>query len=464
VLGICSVDDEAVGFDTSIFWENDKRYLRTFDQNEEVIQYTLSKRPALFYRRTIRGRGTICWRAKDKENRAIIIKDAWRSKDRNPEWELLKDVKGLEGVGQMVGWEERGLTTAKLRRFDEEMLSIFLDFRDRMFCRITMEAYGGTIDHFKSREELLYAFRDAVAGHQNLWTKGILHRDISVNNVLIGKPGAEVGNRGVVIDLDMAIRLERTESLASVDFRTGTRAFQSISVLSSVNDTTGQALPHDHLDDLESFFYVLCWITLGYACPNEPILDTSRPRVLWKWDQDDASAAADSKGMIMFLGVFSEKVTPYFGFSFQKLLVALHRFLRSHILRKMEQRHDPTISRKHLLELFKPAQADYAAVLDIIDQAILDLKSETLNAQYTTPTPVTPRRIAQLLDFPVTPILSHSRSDSSLKREAEEPDMIDESPKSKKQKQQAYEKENAWEFESPVFKRTAKKGSGRSGR
>ena len=44
-------------------------------------------------------------------------------------------------------------------------------------------------------------------------------------------------------------------------------------MLSSINDTsTGQALAHDHLDDLESFFYVLCWITIGYASPNEPEL------------------------------------------------------------------------------------------------------------------------------------------------------------------------------------------------
>ena len=57
-------------------------------------------------------------------------------------------------------------------------------------------------------------------GHQNLWGAGILHRDVSANNVLIGKPGAEVGNRGVLIDMDMAILIDRMESLASVDFRT----------------------------------------------------------------------------------------------------------------------------------------------------------------------------------------------------------------------------------------------------
>jgi len=103
-------------------------------------------------------------------------------------------------------------------------------------------------------------------------------------------------------------------------------------VLSSVNDTTGQALAHDHLDDLESFFYVLCWVTIGYAGPNKPLKGTSRPSVLEEWDQNNArAAAAHEKAMALHL---SEKVTPYFGPTFQNLLFALHRFLRPHI--KME--------------------------------------------------------------------------------------------------------------------------------
>lgn len=62
-----------------------------------------------------------------------------------------------------------------------------------------------------------------LSGYQALYKKGILHRDISVNNVLIGKPGAPIPNRGVIIDLDMAIELDRTNSLFDVDFKTVSR-------------------------------------------------------------------------------------------------------------------------------------------------------------------------------------------------------------------------------------------------
>ena len=157
-------------------------------------------------------------------------------------------------------------------------------------------------------------------------------------------------------------------------------------MLSSVNDTTGQALTHDYLDDLESFFYLFCWISLGYDGPNQPILNPRRPRVLRKWTQYDALAAANSKTTMMF--VLDDDVTDYFGAVFQKLLLALHAFCLTHIIQKRKQRKDGTIPRKHLLDLTEPAKADYVTVSSFIDQAIVDLESEPSNAQCTTPTPV----------------------------------------------------------------------------
>ena len=108
VLARCS-DDRAVGFDTSIYWENDQRYLRSLDEIQQVITYTLSKRETLFYRRTSRGRGTICRRGVDNKNRAVIIKDAWRSKDRSPEWEKSKGLgRRSTDVGLGRRWTDDG--------------------------------------------------------------------------------------------------------------------------------------------------------------------------------------------------------------------------------------------------------------------------------------------------------------------------------------------------------------------
>lgn len=41
-----------------------------------------------------------------------------------------------------------------------------------------------------------------------MWKEGILHRDISIHNVVLGKENASVGNKGVLIDMDMAIEIK----------------------------------------------------------------------------------------------------------------------------------------------------------------------------------------------------------------------------------------------------------------
>jgi len=54
-----------------------------------------------------------------------------------------------------------------------------------------------------------------------LFIAGVLHRDISNNNVLLAAPGADPRQaRGILIDLDMAIMLDRDSDNISADFRT----------------------------------------------------------------------------------------------------------------------------------------------------------------------------------------------------------------------------------------------------
>jgi len=46
---------------------------------------------------------------------------------------------------------------------------------------------------------------------------GILIRDISCHNILLGVEGAPVGWRGVLIDFDMAIKINRTSHPFVID-------------------------------------------------------------------------------------------------------------------------------------------------------------------------------------------------------------------------------------------------------
>jgi aminoglycoside/choline kinase family phosphotransferase len=43
-----------------------------------------------------------------------------------------------------------------------------------------------------------------ILGHRGVCKKEMLHRDISMSNILLGNPEAAEGNRGLLIDFDSA--------------------------------------------------------------------------------------------------------------------------------------------------------------------------------------------------------------------------------------------------------------------
>ncbi|KAF8971748.1 hypothetical protein BDZ97DRAFT_1784905 [Flammula alnicola] len=221
ILGVCSPNDDMVGFDISIqWWEEDDGQLHRYllangaDGTPEFYSQLTPEDDTVFFRRFIQGRGTCCWHVWDQTGEGLLLKDVWRSVGDLPEWEFLEAAKGLAGVGQMIAYEE-GSFISKMRGIDIDAIpdASRTSFCDRRFCRMTLEDYGGySLRDFTNHEQLLFAFRDAIAGHQNLWNVGILHCDISIDNILLGKPEAQIGYRGILIDLDMATWLNRPEN------------------------------------------------------------------------------------------------------------------------------------------------------------------------------------------------------------------------------------------------------------
>ncbi|KDR85790.1 hypothetical protein GALMADRAFT_234869 [Galerina marginata CBS 339.88] len=466
ILGVVSPDEEVVGFDTTVFWDKktNERFLTTVNHRNEFVRYKLACTRPVFYRRAIVGRGTCCWKVMDAQGNLFIVKDAWRSRGRVPEAEFIESVKGLVGVGQMVAFEDRDhisdLRGIEMATIPEDLKSAF---RDRILARITSKYGGQPIDMFNSAQEVLYAFRDAIAGHRNLWNAKILHRDVSVNNILIGANPFDIGNRGLIIDLDMAIRIDRDKSLAGQDFRTGTRAFQSVNVLNSYSSETS-TVPHDYLDDLESFFYVLCWICCGHDRPKpqdftgrhptslpektNPRKIVPFPAYLIKWETHDPSQAADSKRSMFIVPRFTYRITTLFkeeaGPVFPNLLEKLYQFFKEHMVRKMAFLDDDT--RPSLMELVPTAAGHYEAVLKIFDDAIAEFLSftasvkaqehtEALASTPAAPAPTTPtkRHSARLplSDYP--PNGSVSQGSRPFRKRASDSELpLDESPMAKK--------------------------------
>ncbi|KAJ7509697.1 hypothetical protein B0H11DRAFT_2270088 [Mycena galericulata] len=295
VVLFSSLNEELVGYDTSIYWENSKRMLamvpdeiwdtsdqsagphwKPNDENRVLVFEILNKDgepnadpEPLFARHTIRSRGTVCWRVM-REGREFLIKDYWGVDKRTRESEFLKEVAGTKGVGQMYAFADDRESTCHLRGFEpgSRMMSTTETFvPNRSLSRLALEMYMDTLNTATSAHQLLSAVRDIVSGHRDaLLSKGILHRDISLDNLLLSPKENE---SGVLIDFDMA---KKTQDILSNigtvgDSRTGTRAYQSIKVLFK-DEKLGH---HDHMDDLESIFYVLFHVCYGHDLNGAPL-------------------------------------------------------------------------------------------------------------------------------------------------------------------------------------------------
>lgn len=157
---------------------------------------------------------------------------------------------------------------------------------NRIHSRTVVSTVGRPLTSFRSIRELLVAIRDAIKGHHSLLTLAhILHRDISINNIMISTAPEDADSpRGFLIDLDLAICLDTEPTTASgAPHRTGTMEFMAIGVL----------LGHQHTyrHDLESFLYVFLWICVFYSGPGK-VCKSPATLLLATWSQHDFEFAA----------------------------------------------------------------------------------------------------------------------------------------------------------------------------
>ncbi|KAK5999082.1 Glucose N-acetyltransferase 1 [Cladobotryum mycophilum] len=83
---------------------------------------------------------------------------------------------------------------------------------NRVHQRIIMRDYGDPIYCAESLAVLLESIAQCVGGHKALYDAGILHRDISLNNLLINTDRSDASHLGFLIDLDLAVKVSREEA------------------------------------------------------------------------------------------------------------------------------------------------------------------------------------------------------------------------------------------------------------
>lgn len=226
------------------------------------------------------------------------------------------------------------------------------------------------------------SFSDAcLLAHRRLYARGILHRDISLYNLLLGNDDdKEAIDRiyGFVIDLDMAIFHEKRErnqvsaqvksvrldwlhmEIALTDhlLLQGTRRYQSIAVLSSYAVKPDDPHPpHDYLDDLESFFYVFGDLILSRVCDGKQI-DLQVTKLLEGWEDKEAINAARCKLVFTGLGFDITLVDrDYWGAACTELFAGFHQVLQDIILKKDSIRKKP-ISMEEKIAQYKALGLD----------------------------------------------------------------------------------------------------------
>ncbi|KAJ6466539.1 hypothetical protein C8R47DRAFT_1223971 [Mycena vitilis] len=411
VVLFSSLKEELLGYDISIYWKNGKRMMKVRPdeiwvdngtdkpawQASDAIEFEIvdkdggpSKDPAPFFaRRTIRSRGTICWRVQ-YGGQQYLVKDYWGVAGRTPESVFLKDAALIKGIGRLHAYDDNRDSTYALRGFAADG-ALYSDTEEkclvpnRIFTRLVLRMYGRTLNNAPSGLHLLRAVRDIVSGHRDiLRDKDILHRDISFNNLLLASGEED----GVLIDFDMAKRLAEIIYTTKGDSRTGTRAYQSVKVL-LLDPRLGH---HDHMDDLESIFYVLVHICYGHGEDGRalPIL----PGHIGHWFSNvEPGFLADTKRI--FLRETITMVVTRFSEDQADILEPLMDQLRLFFTKRLDMMNHAVRGRNAIpFPAYSPdaASKDYSEFTKLIESAIEDLEKLPVAAPFPPPSPGFKRR------------------------------------------------------------------------
>ena len=142
----------------------------------------------------------------------------------------------------------------------------------------------GSVLHVCASCSVLEPLLTSPPGHYRLWVKGIHHGDISFNNLMYDV-SAETGNPvGIVNDFDLATWVDHP---TTNNDRTGTIPFMAIDLLDGgLDDRTPRLYRHD----LESFIWVLAYITVARIEYKDRTIKISPPQNVDAWFKDDNQA------------------------------------------------------------------------------------------------------------------------------------------------------------------------------
>ncbi|KAH9903276.1 hypothetical protein C8Q73DRAFT_45860 [Cubamyces lactineus] len=264
-------------------WSSDDQPMRS--DSPIATRAFLVGRP-LFRSHSMTGRGTRGFAAYDVVRQTIVfIKDYWRADppEHLTEYEVYLALLGDEGQRckfiptLLGGGDVCGSPGTDVQR---TLSGTFVDppLPERVHVRLVMKEVCRRLQSFNDWRELVSVLRDALRAHQSAWEDhGILHRDLSVGNILIYErpsvPKPEVV--GLLADWDLAKPRQLVlKPKASQPSRSGTWQFLSAGLGFFPNK------PHVLSDDLESVMHVLNWLSLKHLETHYSSKPETLPQVM----------------------------------------------------------------------------------------------------------------------------------------------------------------------------------------
>ena len=113
----------------------------TAEEQTGIVYATVHACPD-FYQKTIRGRGTTCWKVQNDNSDISIVKDSRKNQGRVYASMFLRRVEDIDGVGHT-------------RRSQDQLAPL---------SQLRLIHIARSLDGFKSRGELLGAYHDALCG------------------------------------------------------------------------------------------------------------------------------------------------------------------------------------------------------------------------------------------------------------------------------------------------------------
>ncbi|EIM91104.1 uncharacterized protein STEHIDRAFT_165501 [Stereum hirsutum FP-91666 SS1] len=166
----------------------------------------------------------------------------------------------------------------------EELSDAFIgpEYEERVL-RVLVCEKNLPLNRVQNLDEFKSVFVDVVKAHYVVYTKaGILHRDLSVNNIMFTRDPVTNRAIGVLNDWDLAIPVNRSEynvEKPTSHHRTGTATFMSLELLKDSNRT----IPHLYRHDLESFMWILIWCSFNFLFNGMELPPNQRSDFVQEW-------------------------------------------------------------------------------------------------------------------------------------------------------------------------------------